>query len=130
MTKKSGRKVRDAPTTNTLSLQWVDVEPAHARILVRDSKSGEGRKIPLHEGLEAELKRWRRYTGGSRWVLPSPLDVDRPLRVIRKGWKRLCEQAEVSDLTRHDLRHNFVSRLQAAGVSDSIIMDITGHKPT
>jgi integrase len=28
----------------------------------------------------------------------------------------------------HDLRHNFTSQLQAAGVSDSIIMAITGHK--
>ena len=28
----------------------------------------------------------------------------------------------------HDLRHNFTSHLQAGGVSDSIIMAITGHK--
>ncbi|MGA7674951.1 MAG: tyrosine-type recombinase/integrase [Rhizomicrobium sp.] len=28
----------------------------------------------------------------------------------------------------HDLRHNFTSMLQVRGVSDSIIMSITGHK--
>ncbi len=27
-----------------------------------------------------------------------------------------------------NLRHNFTSQLQAAGISDSIIMSITGHK--
>jgi hypothetical protein len=36
----------------------------------------------------------------------------------------------VTNLTRHDLRHNFVSMLHAAGVADSIIMSMTGHKTT
>ncbi len=35
---------------------------------------------------------------------------------------------KVSILRPHDLRHNFTSQLQAAGISDSIIMSITGHK--
>ncbi len=47
---------------------------------------------------------------------------------IRPGWLRLCTDAGVSDLRPHDLRHNFTSLLQAQGVSDSIIMSITGHK--
>ena len=47
---------------------------------------------------------------------------------IRPGWLRLCAEAQVTDLTPHDLRHNFTSALQAQGISDSIIMSITGHK--
>jgi integrase len=34
----------------------------------------------------------------------------------------------LGDLRPHDLRHNFTSMLQAHGVSDSIIMSITGHR--
>lgn len=41
---------------------------------------------------------------------------------------RLCKVAGVTDLRPHDLCHNFTSVLQAQGVSDSIIMSITGHK--
>jgi integrase len=36
--------------------------------------------------------------------------------------------AGVPDFRPHDLRHNFTSVLQAKGVSDSVIMSITGHK--
>lgn len=50
------------------------------------------------------------------------------MAAIRKGWIRLCRAAEIENLRPHDLRHNFTSQLQAAGVSDSIIMSITGHK--
>ena len=46
----------------------------------------------------------------------------------RPGWLRLCRDAGVANLHPHDLRHNFTSMLQARGVSDSIIMSITGHK--
>ena len=50
------------------------------------------------------------------------------MQSIRKGWLRLCEQASVTGLRPHDLRHNFASMMQARGVSNSIIMSITGHK--
>ncbi len=55
-------------------------------------------------------------------------DLSVPMNSIRPGWLRLCAAAGVADLRPHDLRHNFTSQLQARGVSDSIIMSITGHK--
>ena len=111
-----------------LALRWSDVEFDHVRIVVREAKSGEGRLVPAHETLVGELHRWRPFCGGSEWAIPSPADLAKPLNSIHKGWDRLRKAAKVEDLNRHDLRHNFVSRLQAEGVSDSIIMDITGHK--
>jgi integrase len=50
------------------------------------------------------------------------------MNTIRPGWQRLCQRAKIADLRPHDLRHNFTSMLQARGISDSIIMSITGHK--
>jgi len=38
------------------------------------------------------------------------------------------QPASVNNLRPHGLRHNFTGQLQAGGVSDSIIMSITGHK--
>ncbi len=111
-----------------LALEWADVEFEHQRIVVRQSKSGEGRKIPLRGALADELILWKPHSRESRWVFPARYDINNPMKSIRKGWLRLCMKAKVSILRPHDLRHNFTSQLQAAGVSDSIIMSITGHK--
>ncbi len=111
-----------------LSLQWSDVQFEHQRIVVRDSKSGEGRKVPLRGVLADELIVWKPRARGSRWIFPGRYDTSKPHNNIRKGWKRLCRAADIADLRPHDLRHNFTSQLQAVGVSDSIIMSITGHK--
>jgi integrase len=111
-----------------LALTWVDVELDHQRIVIRRSKSGEGRKVPLRQALADELICWRPATRGAQWVFPSRYEDAVPMQSIRKGWLRLCSSAGVSNLRPHDLRHNFTSQLQAAGISDSIIMAITGHK--
>ena len=111
-----------------LALEWADVEFEHQRIVVRRSKSGEGRKIPLRGTLADELILWKPNSRESQWVFPARYDIGQPMQSIRKGWLRLCRKANVSLLRPHDIRHNFTSQLQAAGVSDSIIMSITGHK--
>ncbi len=111
-----------------LALQWSDIETEHARIVIRRSKSGEGRKVPLRDVLQGELIRWQPRTSGSQWLFPARYDASKPMQSIRKGWLRLCGEAQVSNFKPHDLRHNFTSQLQAAGVSDSTIMAITGHK--
>jgi integrase len=111
-----------------LALEWADIEFEHQRVIIRRSKSGEGRKVPLREVLAYELIRWKPHARGSRWVFPSRYDDSQPMQSIRKGWLRLCNNAGVTNLTPHDLRHNFTSVLQAKGVADSIIMSITGHK--
>ncbi|PLX37825.1 MAG: hypothetical protein C0606_06045 [Hyphomicrobiales bacterium] len=111
-----------------LSLRWADVQFEHNCIVVRDSKSGEGRRIPLRDVLGDELVAWKPHARGSQWVFPGRYDTSKPHNNVRKGWARLCAAAGVESLRPHDLRHNFTSQLQAAGVSDSIIMSITGHK--
>ncbi len=109
-----------------LGLEWRDVEFDHQRIVLRQSKSGEGRKVPLRPVLADELIRWKPEARSNRWVFPARYDPAKPMMSVRKGWLRLC--AAVSGLRPHDLRHNFTSVLQATGVADSIIMAITGHK--
>ena len=111
-----------------LALEWGDVEFDHQRMVIRQSKSGEGRKVPLRDVLADELVHWKPIARGSRWVFPARYDADKPINSVQKAWLRLCAAAGVTGLRPHDLRHNFTSALQAAGVADSIIMAITGHK--
>lgn len=111
-----------------LALEWADIEFDHQRIMIRESKSGEGRRIPLRRELADELIRWKPGARGNRWLFPARNDDANAMQSVRKGWLRLCKLSRISNLKPHDLRHNFTSQLQAAGVSDSIIMSITGHK--
>lgn len=111
-----------------LALEWGDLEFNHQRIVVRLSKTGEGRKVPLRNALANEFIRWKPKARGSRWVFPARYDTSKPMQSIRKGWLRLCNAAGATDLRPHDLRHNFTSMRQAQGISDSIIMSITGPK--
>jgi integrase len=111
-----------------LGLRWADVQFAHDRLIIRDSKNGEGRKVPMRRALADELIRWKPFAGESPWIFPGRHSTDVPMNTIRPGWLRLCERAKIADLRPHDLRHNFTSMLQASGISDSIIMSITGHK--
>jgi integrase len=53
-----------------LSLRWVDVEFAHERLVIRNSKSGEGRKVPMRRALANELIRWKRFADESPWIFP------------------------------------------------------------
>jgi integrase len=81
-----------------LALEWVDVEFDHHRIVIRRSKSGEGRKVPLRDVLVDELIQWRVASNGARWVLPARHGVDKPMQSVRKGWLRLCSAAQVPNL--------------------------------
>jgi integrase len=54
-----------------LALEWVDIEFEHQRLVIRRSKSGEGRKVPLRQVLADELIKWKPSAKGSRWVLPA-----------------------------------------------------------
>src|ERR1700752_1322157 len=77
----------------TLALEWPDIEFDHQRIVVRQSKSGEGRKVPLRTFLAGELIRWKSIAGNGRWLFPARYDAAKPMQSIRKGWVRLLRAA-------------------------------------
>ena len=111
-----------------LALHWPEVQMDLSRLVIRDSKTGEGRTVPLHGDLAEILTGWKTVSRGSEWVFPAENNRANPNSYIYPAWRRLCKTATVEALTPHDLRHNFTSLLQAEGVSDSIIMKLTGHK--
>ena len=62
----------------------------------------------------------------SEYVFANPLQVDLR-RILVKHSRRRAKEAEFEDLTFHDLRHTFASRLREAGVDAITRRDLLGH---
>jgi integrase len=54
--------------------------------------------------------------------------MGKPLNKIKKALPNACRKAEIADFRFHDLRHPFNTNMRQAGVDQSVIMKLTGHK--
>ena len=54
-------------------------------------------------------------------------DTGRPYTNVGKAFGAACREAGIQDLTFHDLRHTFASRLREAGVDAITRRDLLGH---
>jgi len=100
-----------ARRSETLKLNWRDVNLEERSAFLRETKNGRARTLPLREDLIELLQRLPRT---SEYVFPIPSDY------LRKAWTRICEAAGVETvgcdrLRIHDLRHEAISRVAEAG---------------
>jgi integrase len=51
-----------------------------------------------------------------------------PIKDFRMSWSLACQAAGLPGLLFHDLRRTAVRNLRRAGVAESVIMKITGHR--
>ncbi len=108
-----------------LDLHWYDLDFASGFILVRDSKNGESRHVPMDTILFALFRAYPRRPG-TDLVFSSRCGgriVD-----VRTGFQNACKRAELTDLHFHDLRHTFASQFVMAGGDLYILKEILGHK--
>jgi integrase len=126
-----------------LGLEWhhirkatILIEQAVGGTKLKLPKTGRvGRTVDLLEPLAADLQRWRRTTGGDRFVFPRPdgshmTNADWALWRSRK-FHPATKRAGLGTPRPYDLRHFFVSLLvreQRASVVE--IADQLGHAPT
>src|SRR3989441_9595642 len=108
-----------------LNLRWRDLDFASGFILVRDSKNGESRHVPMDATLSALLRVYSRRLGTDLVFSSSSGGhiVD-----VRTGFQNACKRAELTDLHFHDLRHTFASQFVMAGGDLYILKEILGHK--
>jgi integrase len=107
----------------------VDVDVKAGRALVRDSKNGEQRTLPL-AGKVLEALRGLKLRGSARseYVFPQPSGLPGQYEHFDAHWRGALKAAEIEDMRFHDLRHTTASMLAAQGASLLEIADVLGHK--
>lgn len=122
----------------------VDFAAGVVRLDVRQSKNGTGRSFPFDAipELGAVLGRQKLAADAfhaihgtrPRWVFfhldvaPGGAPAGSPVRAFDKAWRSACARAGVSGRILHDFRRTAVRNLVRAGVSESVAMQLCGHK--
>ena len=118
-----------------LGLRWEWVDRGAREIRLPDSKNGEGRALPLDEGLWSLLEvQWERRRfetasgpGLSAFVFHrggQPISRN----TFRKQWKAACKKAKLPEKLFHDMRRTAARNMVRAGVPESIVMSVGGWK--
>lgn len=106
-----------------LRWDWVDVERSCLRL--PDSKNG-AKPVPLGSAAMEILKSLPRVHGNP-FVIPGA-KAGHHYVGLQKVWDRVREDAGLSDLRLHDLRHHFISTGASSGESLYILGKVAGHK--
>jgi integrase len=105
-------------------LTWADLDMKQKLVAFRQTKNGETRHVPMTDTIYAFLQTLPRPLGSSVPVLPA---YDDP-HSITQAFDRLVKRLGLKNLTFHDTRHDFASRLAQAGVPLLTIGKLLGHK--
>ena len=120
-----------ASEITTLRLHQVDLDRRILRL--RDTKNDSARTVPLNRSATEALK-----SAMNNSIRPIDCDLvffgepgrDKKRRpyAFTKVWGILKTKLKMQDFRFHDLRHEAVSRLVEAGLSDQEVSAISGHK--
>jgi integrase len=102
-----------------LAMRWDDVDLEARTVLLRNTKNGHPRTVPLSPRA-LEIIRVTPRAGDTVFVVSA--------NALRLAWERLRRRAGVSGLRFHDLRHEAVSRFFEKGLNMPEVAAISGHK--
>lgn len=110
-----------------LNLAWSDIDFERERIILRETKNGEVRILPLvglaHK-LVKDLEIYRRMD--SLLLFPGK-DPTKSID-FRSAWRGAVKNAGLKDFKLHDCRHSFASYCVMNGSSLNEVADLLGHK--
>jgi integrase len=114
-----------------LGLTWyrINLKAGFIRLREIDTKTGEGRNIPIGRELSEALRRLPVVLGAQgRWVPYVFKRNGQRIKSSREVFARVCREAGIENFVFHDLRHTATTNLRRAGVDGRTAMKITGHK--
>ena len=121
--------------SEVLTLAWPDVDRTRGVITLRreHTKNAEPRRLPLTPTLAAIIEaRWQarsvtRADGTTTLAARVFHRAGRARRTFRKAWHRPARRA-LAGLLFPDLRRSATRNFERAGVSQTVAMQLTGHK--
>lgn len=104
-----------------LGLKRADVDLDTGYLIVRQSKTGHSRVIPLTSVAAATLKSWMGLSNDEQLFAVTP-------SALLQAFDRLCQRVNIKDFHWHDFRHCATSRFAQMGLSPVELMAMTGHR--
>ena len=108
-----------------LSLRWLDVDLANGRVLLPQTKNGDGRIVYLNRMAQQAL------TSAAQTGKCGPTDRifggAKPERVSM-AFVRACRKVKIEDFRFYDLRHTAASWLRMKGADIHTFAQLLGHK--
>jgi integrase len=112
-----------------LALNWADVDLTRGVLVVMKSKNQERRTIPLNVRVfELLVAKQPRSVSGGLPVFTTSCGTRLDGRNLMRGFYAALKEAGIENLTFHDLRHTFATRLVHEGVDLYKVQRLLGHK--
>jgi integrase len=121
-----------------LRLERIDLANRELRVGNAKTPAGEGRGIPMNDGLYAAVAKqidWLIKTFGKpqpRWYLfpfcdrVKPIDPTRPVTTVKSAWESVRKLAGVN-IRFHDLRHTVGTKFAENGTPEATMKALMGH---
>jgi integrase len=106
-----------------LALEWPDIMLDKKMLIVKQSKSGKIRNIPLND-MAYESIRTLPEVDKKGYIF---LFRGRPISSIRRAFERAVARAKIPAIRFHDLRHTFATRLVLGGTDLATLKELMGH---
>jgi len=108
-----------------LNLHWQDIDFQSGFMLIRDSKNGDARPVPMDKTVIALFAAYPRRPGVDL-VFAGP--SGHKYTDIRVGFRNACDRAGITDFRFHDCRHSYASHFIMAGGELATLQRLLGHK--
>ncbi len=110
-----------------INLTWdrVDLQNGFIALRPEDTKTNEGRRVPLHPRVLKALRGLMRSSETDRVFVNLN---GQPIKNFRGGFEGALERAGITGFTFHDFRHTAVTNWRRQGHDNFTIMQATGHR--
>jgi integrase len=114
-----------ARKSELLRARWSDINLTQKAWHIPTTKTGKPRYVPLSQAaidVIGALPKWEKCS----WLIPNP-ETREPFVTVKRAWQTARDEAKVSDLRLHDLRHSAASFMINAGINLYAVGNILGH---